>query len=281
MTSNRLYSFLILFLFCGSVYAQENLADFTDKSVPVLNENLRSMNANVIKSKNLLNEYFSSGILNVANGGTGQDFSAVPANNLIYTSATGTMGNVGIGTTGQVLTYAGGPGWANLPTPALTLVSNTSFSAANTSGSISITNTNFYRVNFWIRNNTAASALWFRFNTDTGGNYNYAFDGRTTGGAITGGAAGATKIILNTAAIVSAYTSGELYIFPQQGTSDPLYVFGKVTYTDTAGTLLTYVDVSGNWIPSPGANATSFAIIDDGGGATLTGNIYLYKYSQS
>jgi hypothetical protein len=52
-----------------------------------------------------------TGILPTANGGTGKDFSAVAANAIPYFSSTGTMGNIGIGTTGYVLTAGNPPSW--------------------------------------------------------------------------------------------------------------------------------------------------------------------------
>jgi hypothetical protein len=52
-----------------------------------------------------------TGILPIEKGGTGQDFSSVPANNVPYFSSTGVMGNIGIGTTGYVLTAGSPPSW--------------------------------------------------------------------------------------------------------------------------------------------------------------------------
>lgn len=105
MILNLLFSLLLV---SGMAYAQENLADFTDKSVPVLNENLRSLNDNANKSKNLLNDYFGSGgILGTANGGTGKDFSAATADSLIYLSNTGDMDIIPPATSGWLLTSQG------------------------------------------------------------------------------------------------------------------------------------------------------------------------------
>lgn len=111
--SNLWFSLLLLVL-CQPVYASENLSDFSDKSIPVLNDELRSLNNNANKSRNLLNSYFTSDILNVENGGTGQDFSAASADSLFYFDSTGHFGTVGIGTTGYFLVAGSPPHWVNI-----------------------------------------------------------------------------------------------------------------------------------------------------------------------
>lgn len=90
----RLILFLVLCQPCFSVYAQENISEFSDKTVPVLNDTLRSLNSNANRSKNLLNSYFTSGILDVNAGGTGQDFSTASADTLMYFDSTGHFGTV-------------------------------------------------------------------------------------------------------------------------------------------------------------------------------------------
>ena len=118
-----------------------------------------------------------------------------------------------------------------------------------------------------------------RFNNDTGSNYKYAFHGRTSGGALTGGSASATSIIINTAAsnTSNVQVSGSFKIYAQRGTNE-IQVTGEVTYLDSAGFLISIVNYSGYW--SAAAAATSFRMLSTGG-ATFNGNVYLYRVATS
>lgn len=104
----------------NNALSQEVISGFDGKDLPVLNDELHSLNSNVVGVKTdlrALSVYFSNGLLGTAHGGTGQDFSTVPANNIPYFSAIGTMGNIGIGTTGQFLGYGSPPAWATVSIP--------------------------------------------------------------------------------------------------------------------------------------------------------------------
>lgn len=182
------------------------------------------------------------------------------------------------GTSGQVLKTNGAsanPSWTT--GPASILISNTSISGAATTGNIAITNTKYYKVVFnfqGINNNT----LIVRFNGSSDAVYRYIFNGRTTGGAITGGATGATGAIITTAinnATIS--TSGVLYIFPQNGT-DSISFEGKTIYQQETSALLTNLEFAGDW--DNNAAATSFSMVTSGG-STFSGNVLLYELSQS
>ncbi|MBK6291863.1 MAG: hypothetical protein IPF59_08905 [Ignavibacteria bacterium] len=54
-----------------------------------------------------------TGIVPVANGGTGQDFSAATTGSIMYASAPGVFSTLTVGAAGEILTVAGGiPSWA-------------------------------------------------------------------------------------------------------------------------------------------------------------------------
>lgn len=292
MILNLLFSLL----FCISAYASnvENLADLNVDKVAVLNDNFKALNDNANKSKNLLNDYFgASGILGTANGGTGQNFSAVAQNAIPYFSATGTMGNIGIGTTGYVLTSQGSSTPPIYLQPTFRLTSATSISAAANTGDIAISNTKYYKVRGTLGALSANDIFWLRFNNSTGAVYNYAFTGYTSAAAaVTGGAEAATKIILGTTVIkpasiatgtTKAQFNFEFNIFPQEIDDTP-----QVTYTHASGTA-EYLDSSshdniitfvGKGNPSGGTPITSFRILT-AAGSTFYGNVYLYELGTS
>ena len=70
-----------------------------------------------------------TGTLVAANGGT--SFSTYTTGDVIYASATNTLSKLGVGTTGQILTVAGGvPSWAAAP-PSGATISNDTSTASN------------------------------------------------------------------------------------------------------------------------------------------------------
>ena len=70
-----------------------------------------------------------TGTLVAANGGT--SFSTYTTGDVIYASATNTLSKLGVGTTGQILTVAGGvPTWAAAP-PSGATISNDTSTASN------------------------------------------------------------------------------------------------------------------------------------------------------
>lgn len=161
----------------------------------------------------------------------------------------------------------------------LRFVSNTAVAAASNTGDITITNTNFYQVNFFFNTLSGGDTFSIRFNNDTGSVYKSAFNGRTSGGALTGGSASATSIVTATAASSSSslQASGSFKIYPQRSNQE-IQISGEITYLDSAGALQSIVNFSGYY--SNSANATSFRILATGG-ATFTGNVYTYSYALS
>lgn len=102
---------------------QEVLPDLSNDqaNTSILNDQLRQTNRRLLALEGGLDiNSQTTGILSVSRGGTGQDFSSVAAESLPYFSATGVMGNIGIGTTGYFLQSQG-----NASAPTWTPVSFT------------------------------------------------------------------------------------------------------------------------------------------------------------
>lgn len=213
--------------------------------------------------------------LSVANGGFGADNSAVAQGYIPYMSATGVISWLAVGTSGQVLVTQGAsanPAWG---AGGISLISNTAVAAAAASTDIAITTTNYYKVFIHLGNLSAADTIAIRVNNSNAASYNWAFDGRTTGGALTGGGAGDTEIEISTVIVNNAnsFLSTELLITPSD--TNVLLFGGKSSFRENAGSLQAYVDFTGySQISTP----VSFRVITTGG-ATMTGNVLLYKLS--
>lgn len=175
---------------------------------------------------------------------------------------------------------------ANLPavtSPGVTLISNTAVSTAANTGDITIVATNFYEMKGVLRAFSADDSLVFRMNNDTGANYSsttrgFAFDGTPT--ATNSAAAGATSIALGAvdAAAAAEQLTFSIRIYPQRNDSQTVYIKGEILGQDSSAVQY-YRDISGIW-SGGGAAVTSFRILASGG-ATFSGNVYLYKYALS
>lgn len=181
------------------------------------------------------------------------------------------------GTSGQFLQTQGSganPVWGS---GGITFVSKTAVAAAANTGDIAITNTNYNKVYFNLGALSGNDSLSLRLTNNSGANYSYQFNGRTTGGALTGGATGQTSIVMGTSILAdtTVFASGEMTIFPQ--TNAVIYISGVINYTDSAGSLHSSVNFSGQF---NAVTVTSFRILTTGG-ATMTGNVFTYKYAQS
>lgn len=155
---------------------------------------------------------------------------------------------------------------------SFSLITTVTVSGAATTGNITINNTKNYKVIFIFRD-VASQTLNIRFNGDSSASYRYTLDGRTTAGALSGGASGATSIITSTAIADANAIRGEFTIFPQQGT-DWIHVMGSMVYVDNAGSLFSRVSFGGDW--DANAAATSFSIISSGGDV-FSGTVLLYE----
>src|ERR1039457_2166752 len=122
---------ILLFLFMTVRIPAQNaqvspVAGLNQQNTSVVNNNLQILQTGingVLNQLGTVQGYFTGGILGTANGGTGKNFSAVSANAIPYFSATGVMGNIGIGTTGYYLA-AGSPPYYTPPIVAPTYFAN-------------------------------------------------------------------------------------------------------------------------------------------------------------
>lgn len=153
------------------------------------------------------------------------------------------------------------------------LVSNTAVSAANNSGDILITATNYYKVILHLGNLSAADIISIRVNNTGGSSYEWALNGRTTGGALTGGGTGASEIQISTAVTNSStsYLQAEFLITPAD--SSILLFGGKSVFKENSGGLRAFTDFMGY---SPISTPVSFRILT-ASGSTMSGNILLYQ----
>jgi hypothetical protein len=127
------------------VFAQtEVIVDYKD-SLPVLNEQLRRANSRLQKIESASAPLLDTlpGIVPVASGGTGDDFSAVLAGDIFYFSDTGEVSTAPID---SLITF---------PTQYLNLVSTTTVTNAQSSGNIAISKDKDYVVYFQMRRTSA------------------------------------------------------------------------------------------------------------------------------
>lgn len=219
----------------------------------------------------------TTGILTIDRGGTGQDLSTAPANSIPYFASTGTLGNIGIGTTGYLLTAGNPPSYSTPPptTPALQLISTTTISGASTTGSLSLVNGTTYFVQYNFYNLSAPSAINLRFNGDSGSNYKYAYEGTDTAASIRAGSAAASSIFLAPSVVQDAAEgiSGSFYI-KQIGTATQVYHIWGSSSGQGSSDGYWIINNAGRWFNT--ANIASFALLSVAG-STMNGIVSLYK----
>lgn len=171
------------------------------------------------------------------------------------------------GTAGQGLITNGAganPSWGNAG--ALSLVSATSMSSVSTSSAISITRTEQYKVIVNYLQNSSGGVPSIIFNSVTSGSH-YAY---TYNGTASATSAAANTLIISPSTGSGAYNSFEFEIRPQLGSGGYIGLSGAFT---GGGNLTNFVGTFES------ANVTDFEITTSGG--SMTGTVYLYKYSQS
>jgi len=97
---------------------------------------------------------------------------------IAYRSSTSnTNTRLGIGSTGQVLTVAGGvPTWATPSSGGMTLLNGSGTTLSGSTTTISVTVTGYTKLKIYLQGvyQTANSVIQFRINGDTGNNYSFA-----------------------------------------------------------------------------------------------------------
>lgn len=194
------------------------------------------------------------------------------------------------GTSGQVLKTQGAaanPVWG---AAGVNFVSNTTITAAATTGNISITNTKHYKVRVTIYlDGTTDDQFGIRLNGDTDADSEYVFVGvNTAGTARSGNATNGTSILVGASA--NANNNGnnqinmEFDIYPQGSNDGAELTYttlnGKISYVDSAAVAFVGGTFSGRKQVANSTAVTSFSIISVGG-ETFTGNVLLYEMATS
>jgi hypothetical protein len=231
-----------------------------------------------LKDTNVTTYYTGSAWTNLDT--TGMTNPMTTTGDMVYSSSGSTPARLGIGTTGQVLSVAGGiPSWATPASGALAFVNATTFTSVT---SVSLPTSTFgttyqnYRVMILFTNASANAAITVRkrsSGTDsTGATY-------TTGGATfpSSGAVGQVQSSGGT-----SWATGITVNIPYG-----VYMILDVVSPGTA-TNYNQISVTGNiggnglslgWINSAGGTYDSLSFIMASG--NFTGNIYVYGYSNS
>jgi hypothetical protein len=231
-----------------------------------------------LKDTNVTTYYTGSAWTNLDT--TGMTNPMTTTGDMVYSSSGSTPARLGIGTTGQVLSVAGGiPSWASASSGALAFVNATSFSAVT---SVSLPTSTFgttyqnYRVMILFTNASANAAITVRkrsSGTDsTGATYQTGGAKFPRSGAIAqvqsaDATSWATGITVNIPYGVFMILD---VISPGTATN-----YNQISVTGTVG-----VDgLSLGWVNSGGGTYDSLSFIMASG--NFTGNIYVYGYSNS
>lgn len=213
--------------------------------------------------------------LSVANGGFGADNSSQVQGTIPYVSATGVISFLGTSTSGYFLKTQGAganPAWAALPTPALSLVSTTTFTTATNTGDITISSGELYyaKVVFTL----ASAPMTFKFNNDaTGNSYGYVYQGRAFSSATEtlGNSNWAATSITTGSTNLGNYAQMDINIYPK---ATAPCIEGTIAEAHSAGSHQ-FTRFAGGW---NAGTPTSFRLESTN---NMTGTVYLYKYSKT
>ena len=256
----------------------------TEKSLPNLNQQLREVERRLNKlDDNVVDIDLTSevtGILPLANGGTGSDFSAIAEGDSFVGGGSNTVAIVGIGTSGYVWTSNGTTAsWEDTTVfeGGLHLDSTTSFSGTN-SGTISLSADNTYKIIFQATKTTGgAGSIYMVLDEDTGNNY-ARYEIVKDMDALTADAvsrSAATDRVFTAVSMQALYgrSYGEMEIKLTTSITVDAMVFGKVWY-----------DLHDN---AEGIHMKEFLTTYDGGDVAsftlhytsgVTGTVWVYKY---
>jgi len=177
---------------------------------------------------------------------------------VIYASGANTPARLGIGTTGQVLTVAGGvPSWATSTSGGLTLLSTTTLSGTSTT--VSSINQTYTNLHIFVTNATASAGYTPRFNpngtaglgfvsaitsnnADTQGGTNFDASNANQTYATTG--ANAHTITINNYASTSQYKTATFFGASSVGNGSSFFAMGLIN-TTSAITSVTFTTFNG------------------------------------
>jgi len=186
------------------------------------------------------------------------------------------------GTSGQVLKSAGTGVNPAFSDEGLRLVSTTAISSSN-SGDITIEASKVYKIIISLTSTSADDTILLRINSNSGANYEWlrvgANNTTTPASVLSGGVADSSINLgaIDVGSISNKYFKSELLMTTTVVGNDRVQIFGQVLCF-TVGGLKEIVQILGSFNDT---NApTSFEILSSGG-ATLTGNIYLYQYGET
>jgi hypothetical protein len=189
---------------------------------------------------------------------------------MIYSSSGSTPARLGIGTTGQVVTVAGGvPTWATPASGGMTLISTTTLGSTSTTiSSIPATYTNLQMV---FRNcaHGTTSNFFLRFNGVTSNSYSYGFNNNPALSGYFGFDNGA-------APVASATYNSIVNIYDYANTSTALckQLDLLTTYAMNATPSYANLTITGGFFNSAAINSITISTIS--GAGTLSGSVLLY-----
>ena len=229
-----------------------------------------------LKDTNVTTYYTGSAWANLDT--TGMTNPMTTTGDTIYSSSGSTPARLGIGTTGQVLTVAGGvPSWATSASGGMTLLSTTTLSGATTTiSTISGSYTYLKMIIVGARNNTSLADFFLRINSDTATNY--------TSGYIY---VNASSVQADAAIDKTAFSIG-YGISNQTGVEKTVSVNAELhNYTNSSGgisfsgTCSTYANSSHTMstfheVYEQSAALTSLTFSTSGGNNFAAGTVYLY-----
>jgi hypothetical protein len=232
-----------------------------------------------LKDTNVTTYYTGSAWANVDS--TGMTNPMTTTGDTIYSSSGSTPARLGIGSTGNVLTVAGGvPTWAApAASGGMTLLSTTAITAVS---QVSITGINqTYNQLVIVMENAATTntgvALQVRFNTNsTAGQYAYVSRGIDGGAASDFNSASATLIQtgLNISTTANTNSINTVFTIPRYtNTTRKSFTFNTAAISSTSSTQALFIG-TGSFLGSAAIDSVQFIV--GAGTFTAQGNIYIY-----
>lgn len=175
-----------------------------------------------------------------------------------------------------------GSTWDTIGPGGFTLKSVTSLSAVDNTGDITLEPNKLYEVIFSLTQNTTANTLTLRFNSDSGGNYDYSsyyadMDSTAPASGNIGGNS-STGIPITPNTHTAAYKMfGKFTIDTTKVNADSAFLIGQVIQRGSGTGFYEKCEIGGVYLAD--TTITDFELFVSAG--TFTGNVYLYEYALS